>query len=106
MIVAPDTRVLAGPLPGDREEIIYADLDLEIGVRMKLRHDLAGHYNRPDVFRLLVNRNASRLIETFPILELGPASGEVEVLESPTPLHHLGAGGDGAAPEENGAPPG
>ncbi len=105
VIVAPDTRVLAGPLPGDREEIIYADLDLEVGVRMKLRHDLAGHYNRPDVFRLLVNRNASRLIETFPVLDPSPASGEVEVLESPRPPHHLGAGGDGGVPEDEGAPP-
>ena len=65
VIVAPDMRILAGPLEGDVEGIIYADLDFEISVKMKLRHDLAGHYNRPDVFRLLVNRNPAELMEVF-----------------------------------------
>ena len=64
VIVGPDTRVLAGPLDGEAEDILYADLDFELGVKMKLRHDLAGHYNRPDVFRLAVNRRAAPLFET------------------------------------------
>lgn len=63
MIVGPDSRVLAGPL-GPEEEILYADLDLEVGVRMKLRHDFAGHYNRPDVFQLRVNKRAPTIFET------------------------------------------
>ena len=54
-IVAPDSRVVAGPL-GPQEDILYADLDLEVGVKMKLRHDFAGHYNRPDVFQVRVAR--------------------------------------------------
>jgi aliphatic nitrilase len=65
VIVAPDMRILAGPLDGDEEGIIYADLDFEVSVKMKLRHDLAGHYNRPDVFRLLVNRNPAALMEIY-----------------------------------------
>jgi nitrilase len=28
---------------------------------MKLRHDFAGHYNRPDIFHLQINRAAPRL---------------------------------------------
>jgi nitrilase len=62
MIVAPDSNVIAGPL-GPEEGILYADLDLEVGVRMKLRHDFAGHYNRPDVFQLQVNADAPSLFE-------------------------------------------
>lgn len=81
VIVGPDTRILAGPLAGDTEGILYADLEFEVGVKMKLRHDLAGHYNRPDVFRLLVNRRAAPLLESLEadgppemgLLEAGPA---------------------------------
>ncbi|HET7045249.1 MAG TPA: carbon-nitrogen hydrolase family protein [Gaiellaceae bacterium] len=59
-IVAPDSRVLAGPL-GPEEGILYADLDLEVGIKMKLRHDFAGHYNRPDVFQVRVNASRPEL---------------------------------------------
>jgi nitrilase len=61
VIVGPDSRVIAGPL-GAAEDILYGELDLELGVRMKLRHDFAGHYNRPDVFRLEVDTRAPRLL--------------------------------------------
>lgn len=60
VIVGPDTKVLAGPL-GNEEGILYADIDLEIGVKMKIRHDFAGHYNRPDIFHLTINRNVPNL---------------------------------------------
>jgi nitrilase len=59
-IVAPNSRVIAGPL-GPEEGILYADCDLDIGIAMKLRHDFAGHYNRPDIFQLHINRAAPRL---------------------------------------------
>jgi nitrilase len=62
MIVSPDSRVLAGPV-GPEEDILCADLDLEVGVKMKLRHDFAGHYNRPDVFQLRVNAAPPHLFE-------------------------------------------
>jgi aliphatic nitrilase len=60
LIVAPDSRIIAGPL-GNEESILYADLDLDIGVRMKLRHDFAGHYNRPDIFQVTVNAKAPQI---------------------------------------------
>lgn len=86
VIVGPDTRVLAGPVPGDREEIIYADMDFDVGIRMKLRHDFAGHYNRDDVFRLLVNRSATRLIETFEADPQRLPEPDVQVVDLPAPL--------------------
>lgn len=61
VIVNPMSQVVAGPL-GAGEEILYADCDLELGIRMKLRHDFAGHYNRADVFQLQLNRNPGGLI--------------------------------------------
>jgi aliphatic nitrilase len=59
-IVGPDSRVVAGPM-GPEEGILYADLDLEVGIKMKLRHDFAGHYNRPDVFQVRVNASRPEL---------------------------------------------
>jgi aliphatic nitrilase len=60
LIVAPNSRIIAGPM-GAEEGILYAECDLELGIQMKLRHDFAGHYNRPDIFHLHVNRAAPRL---------------------------------------------
>jgi aliphatic nitrilase len=71
-IVGPDSRVLAGPL-GPEEAILYADLDLEVGIKMKLRHDFAGHYNRPDVFQMRVNRHRPELYG-----QVGDAAAELE----------------------------
>jgi aliphatic nitrilase len=60
VIVAPNSRIIAGPL-GAEEGILYAQCDLELGIQMKLRHDFAGHYNRPDIFHLQINRAAPKL---------------------------------------------
>ena len=60
VIVAPNSRILAGPM-GAEEGILYADCNIELGIHMKLRHDFAGHYNRPDIFQLQVNRAAPRI---------------------------------------------
>jgi len=74
-IVAPDSSVIAGPL-GPEEDILYADLDLEIGVRMKLRHDFAGHYNRPDVFQLSVHLGTTHLLDVSASPALGRPAGD------------------------------
>jgi len=46
--------VLAGPAR-DGEQILYADIDLDEIARGKFDFDVAGHYARPDSFRLLVD---------------------------------------------------
>lgn len=53
-IVSPLGEVLAGP-QFDCADILYADLDLEEIARGKFDFDVAGHYARPDIFRLQVN---------------------------------------------------
>jgi aliphatic nitrilase len=60
VIVGPNSRILAGPL-GAEEGILYAECNLELGVLTKLRHDFAGHYNRPDIFQLQINRSAPHI---------------------------------------------
>ena len=60
VIVGPNSRILAGPM-GPEEGILYAECNIELSIQMKLRHDFAGHYNRPDIFQLHINRAAPQL---------------------------------------------
>ena len=52
-ILAPGGSYLAGPLY-DEEGVLYAELDPAVLRAERQRFDPAGHYNRPDVFRLRV----------------------------------------------------
>lgn len=54
LIVNPLGEVLAGP-DYEGEAILTAELDLDEVARGKYDFDVAGHYARPDVFRLSVN---------------------------------------------------
>jgi nitrilase len=54
VIVDPAGTVLAGPLVRE-EGILYADLDLDAARARRRLFDPVGHYNRPDVFRLVVD---------------------------------------------------
>lgn len=58
-IVNPLGKVLAGPRY-DGECTLTADLDLDEVVRGKFDFDVAGHYARPDVFRLIVDERPAR----------------------------------------------
>ncbi len=64
VIVAPNSRIVAGPL-GAEEGILYAECNIEMAISMKLRHDFAGHYNRPDIFQLRVNRTAPHIYTVY-----------------------------------------
>jgi nitrilase len=54
VIVDATGTVLAGPLVHERG-ILIADVDLDALLARKRLFDAAGHYNRPDVFRLTVD---------------------------------------------------
>jgi nitrilase len=57
VIVGPLGEVLAGPLY-DQPGLISAEVDLDDIVRARFDFDVAGHYARPDVFRLQVDETA------------------------------------------------
>ncbi len=54
VIIAPLGEVLAGPLY-DQEGTLFAELDLAEIARSRFDFDVAGHYARPDVFKLTVD---------------------------------------------------
>lgn len=59
LIVSPLGEMLAGPVFGE-ETILHATLDPADIARGKMDFDVAGHYARPDVFDLRVNRAPMR----------------------------------------------
>jgi nitrilase len=63
VIVDPAGTVLAGPLVRE-EAILHASLDLDAARARRRLFDPVGHYNRPDVFRLVVDdRPKPHLVE-------------------------------------------
>jgi len=55
VVVAPGGKIVAGPMRRETG-ILYADVSIDAVVAAKRRIDVAGHYARPDVFQLHVNR--------------------------------------------------
>ena len=62
-IIDPSGEVIAGPADG--EAILMADCSTEQIFAAKTSCDVAGHYSRPDIFQLHVNRSPHRrVVET------------------------------------------
>lgn len=62
MITDPNGNVLAGPLHKE-EAILYAELNKELLRNTKWNLDVAGHYARPDAFRLTVRKESDPIVE-------------------------------------------
>jgi aliphatic nitrilase len=77
-IIDPIGRIIAGPLAGNEEGILCADVDLEATIRARVVHDFGGHYNRADVFRLQVNDRPNSLFVKTGDQERGHGAMNVE----------------------------
>ncbi len=63
-IISPTGEYLAGPDTGG-EKILYAQVDPELIIDEKISHDLTGHYNRFDLFTLVIDDRATRRTPVF-----------------------------------------
>lgn len=62
VIIGPLGGILAGPI-FDEKAILYAELDNATLVRSKMDFDPMGHYARPDIFSLKVDRGAKSPVQ-------------------------------------------
>jgi nitrilase len=63
VIVSPSGALLAGPVR-EKEETLMAELDLTEVAATRRFIDPVGHYNRPDVFRLIVDTSTRKAVTT------------------------------------------
>ena len=62
VIVAPNGQIVAGPLTKEHG-ILFADCDPAKAAAMRRTLDVAGHYGRPDIFKLEVDRSVQTPIQ-------------------------------------------
>lgn len=74
VIVGPLGGILAGPVY-DEATILYADLDNATLVRSRMDFDPVGHYARPDIFSLKVDRRARNAVQFQAAAAESPEAG-------------------------------
>jgi nitrilase len=62
VIVKPFGKIAAGPLHREKG-ILHGEIDPELAARSRRSLDVTGHYARPDIFRLTVNRAPMNPVE-------------------------------------------
>ena len=88
MIIGPEGDIIA-ERGTDKEDIIYGELDLERAIELKQHHDLAGYYNRFDIFSLSVNQKRLEPIDAY---SGTPSEGDRKTSESDTAQAALAVG--------------
>ncbi|QQX80910.1 carbon-nitrogen hydrolase family protein [Shewanella sp. KX20019] len=56
LVVSPTGEIVAGPLSKEKDCLVV-DIDVELASHSKRALDVAGHYSRPDIFKLHVDRS-------------------------------------------------
>ena len=62
VVVKPFGRIAAGPLRREKG-VLFAEIDPEVARCSRRSLDVTGHYSRPDIFRLTVNRGVMKPVE-------------------------------------------
>jgi len=56
VIISPKGEIVSGPMSKEKGYLIF-DIDVELAANSKRALDVAGHYSRPDVFQLQVDKS-------------------------------------------------
>ncbi len=64
VIIGPEGDIIAEG-GTDSEALVYGELDLERAIELKQHHDLAGYYNRFDIFNVTLNQKRLQPIHTL-----------------------------------------
>ncbi|KAA9019007.1 carbon-nitrogen hydrolase family protein [Niallia endozanthoxylica] len=83
-IIAPGGSILAGPLKGE-EGILYADIDMQMIADMAHWHDATGHYSRPDVASLLLNKDPYQVARSINNFDSLGKSFDQNAINQPSP---------------------
>jgi nitrilase len=83
-VFGPDGQMIGAPLI-DEEGVVHAELDLDRSIELKQMHDIVGHYNRFDVFRLEVNRAAIQPVHDRGQAGFAPVTPVTPVAEPEAP---------------------
>ena len=62
VVIAPGGDIVVGPMRSE-EGILYCDIDIKLVGKAKRTLDVAGHYSRSDIFKLLINTKPQTPVE-------------------------------------------